>query len=128
MADGQKNGRGRPSAKVRGLADEPLEHEQLLAEILELERAVVAAVASPAAGTIEGQSQLAALEARLWTLRSLAVTDITTRIRCALQADIARTSMARLARAGRDSQIRKLVKQVDAQRDRAAGFGTKRAK
>lgn len=127
VAEAAKRGRGRPTSKVAGLADDPAERDVLSAAIVDLERAVVAAVAAPDAGTLEGQQLLAGLEARLWTLRSLAVTDVATRAKCATQADLARTSIARLARSSRDTKIRQLIKQVDEQRVQAAGFGRGKA-
>lgn len=115
----QKSGRGRPSAKVGGLSVDKAARADLETAIVQLERDMIAAVALPDAGTIDGQARIAGLSARVWTLRSLAVTDVTTRALCEKNADLARTSLARLERALGSTRTKILIESMNAQRGTA---------
>lgn len=111
--------RGRPSAKCSGLSVDKAARAELEAAIVQLERDIIAAVALPDAGSIDGQARVAGLSARVWTLRSLAVTDVTTRSTCEKNADLARTSLARLERAQGATRTKILIESMNAQKGTA---------
>jgi len=119
--------RGRPASKVCGLSTDRVRRAEIEAAIVGIELDIVAAVASEGAGSIEGQARLAGLEARVWTLRALVVTDVATRVRCSAQAELARASLVRLERAATADRTRRLVALAEQQRAGAARFGRLKA-
>jgi len=114
--------RGRPAIKVGGISTDKEQRARLQARVVELEQELAEANLVETAGTIEGQTLVAGLTARVWSLRSLLVTDIHTRARCDQSADMARTQLVRLEKAQHAARAKRLVAIVEQQQTAAAAL------
>lgn len=112
--------RGRPRARLPGIATDRARRDELEVRILAAEVELADAVADRS--TVAGQLRIAELEVVVWTLRSLAASDVDTRTRCADRAAQASATAARWRKMLQADHVARLVARMDEQDAAASGL------